>query len=85
MVMPQMNGVELYRQISDIRRLNVLYMSGYTDTGAIDRGALAVGTPLLQKPFTAAALNQKVREALSQLTGLSRGAGQVSNPSPPLE
>ena len=66
-VMPQMSGVELHRKITAMRgNFRVLYMSGYTETGIVDQGVLTPGTSFLQKPFTAAALDQKVREALSQ-------------------
>jgi len=80
MVMPQMSGAELHREVAALRQsIKVLYMSGYTESGILDRSALAPGTPFLQKPFTAAALRQKVRQALSQqgeLTQLPRFSGR---------
>jgi signal transduction histidine kinase/CheY-like chemotaxis protein len=64
-VMPRMNGTELARHVQIARPgMRVLYMSGYTDSGVIDQGMLAAGTPFIQKPFTSAMLNGKVREVL---------------------
>jgi len=39
-------------------------MSGYTDNAIVHRGGLAPGADFLQKPFTADALAQKVRDVL---------------------
>jgi two-component system, cell cycle sensor histidine kinase and response regulator CckA len=64
-VMPGTGGVELAKRLRQLRPgLKVLYMSGYTDNRVIGGWALEQGTPFLQKPFTAAALSQKLREAL---------------------
>ncbi|MEO8593458.1 MAG: ATP-binding protein [Candidatus Solibacter sp.] len=64
-VMPQVNGTELARQMQAARPdVRVLYMSGYTDSGVIDQGMLSADTPFIQKPFTAELLNRKIREVL---------------------
>jgi PAS domain S-box-containing protein len=65
-VMPGMNGPDLAaRMVSKRPGLKVLYASGYTDAtlhrDIVDRGAM-----LIQKPFTAAALTGKVRDALRE-------------------
>jgi hypothetical protein len=39
-------------------------MSGYTDNAIVQNGVLEAGTWFMQKPFTADALAQKVREIL---------------------
>jgi FixJ family two-component response regulator len=39
-------------------------MSGYTDSGAVEQVMLTDRSLFIQKPFTAAALSRKVREAL---------------------
>ena len=65
MVMPEMGGVELSRRLLQSRaQMRVLYMSGFPEDGAVDRGALDPGVPFLQKPFTARELFKKTREAL---------------------
>jgi signal transduction histidine kinase len=65
-VMPQMNGKELYLRISQIRPgIKVLYMSGYTDDVISEHGVLDEGVHYLPKPFTVGVLIEKVREALA--------------------
>jgi PAS domain S-box-containing protein len=64
-VMPQMSGPDLAREVrSSHPEIRVLFMSGYTDTAFALQGTLPVGTPFVQKPFTSADLQRKVREAL---------------------
>ncbi len=64
-VMPQMNGAELARRLSDTRPdLKVLCMSGYTDDEILRRLVLDSSLAFLQKPFTPASLTRKVREVL---------------------
>ncbi len=64
-VMPGMNGRVLAEQLS-MRQpgLNVLFMSGYTDSFIAGHGVLQKGTNLLHKPFTEEILIGKVREVL---------------------
>jgi PAS domain S-box-containing protein len=64
-VMPGMSGPELAAELVDERPdLRVLFTSGYTE-GALDgEGALREGQAFLAKPFTAAALAQKLRGLL---------------------
>ena len=66
-VMPKMSGRDLAeRLIAAHGETKVLYTSGYTDTAIVDRGVLQPGTEFLQKPFSFAALTQKVRHVLDQ-------------------
>ena len=59
-VMPAMSGVELVRETLIHRPgLHVLFMSGYTESGAFQRGMLAANTAFVQ-PFTSAALQRKI-------------------------
>ncbi len=54
-----MSGPDLTERLRSTRPgLAVLYMSGYTDDALGRHGALIPGTLLVQKPFTAANLNQ---------------------------
>jgi PAS domain S-box-containing protein len=64
-VMPGMNGRELARHLVERNpQIKVLYMSGYTEYTIGRHGVLEPGTYFLQKPFTPAALGNKVREIL---------------------
>jgi PAS domain S-box-containing protein len=64
-IMPGTSGRELARRITARHpRTRVLYMSGYTDNVLAQGGVLEEGLSFLQKPFTPAALSQKVRDVL---------------------
>ncbi len=64
-VMPGMNGHELYRKIVEIApRLKVLYVSGYPAGSGSLRDILEGGEHFLHKPFTTAQLLEKVRQAI---------------------
>lgn len=64
-VMPHMNGKELYRHIQTARPgIRVLFMSGYIDNVIAQHGALETGIHFLQKPFSVQVLTQKVRAVL---------------------
>jgi len=65
-VMPGMSGRELAARISARRQdIRILFMSGYTDNVITAGGMLEKGLAFLQKPFSPAALVQRVREVLS--------------------
>ena len=65
-VMPRMRGPELVRQMRQTNpRMRVVYISGYNEEGITGLGALDSATLFLQKPFTAEALADSVRAALS--------------------
>ena len=64
-VMPGLSGRELAEQLAlSHPKMKILYMSGYTDDTIIHHGLLGPGTVFLQKPFSPAALTQKLREVL---------------------
>jgi signal transduction histidine kinase/ActR/RegA family two-component response regulator len=64
-VMPEMNGVQLARQLREgLPRLRVLYLSGYTATIIDSRTDSGARDELLAKPFTRAELLRRVRRAL---------------------
>jgi CheY-like chemotaxis protein len=66
-VMPGMNGRELAERLGALRPgIRALFMSGYSDGSITDRGLLATGASLIQKPFSGDALKLAVRKALEQ-------------------
>jgi len=69
-MLPGMQGSELAQKMYDADgRLKVLYISGYTPDERVRQGAYPPGAGFLAKPFTLAALLEKVREALPQRLG----------------
>src|SRR5262249_32283655 len=57
-VLPQMSGFDLVREAQAIRPdIKVVYMSGYSDRRIRDAWEPDGTAPVLEKPFTAAALN----------------------------
>ncbi len=66
-MMPGSSGPTLFERLARHRPdLKVLYVSGYTDDTIVHQGQLGTGVEFLQKPFTADALNRKVREVLDR-------------------
>jgi len=64
-VMPQMSGPELARQVAELRpKTKVVYMSGYTDDALGHHGVLDPDVVLLTKPFTPESLMRSLRLAL---------------------
>jgi PAS domain S-box-containing protein len=64
-IMPGMNGLELYdRMRAVVPGLKVLFMSGYTDSTVMKRGAIRDGLPFLAKPFNTLDLSRKVESLL---------------------
>jgi hypothetical protein len=76
-VMPGASGKELASRLTMIRpEMIVLYMSGYTDSVVMKQGVEEGSVNFLAKPFTPAALGQKVREVLD----FKYGRANVSRP-----
>ena len=66
-VMPQMGGLELSRQLTALRpELKVLYVSGYSEDDMNEQGVLSPEVEFLEKPFTPQAITRKVREILME-------------------
>jgi two-component system cell cycle sensor histidine kinase/response regulator CckA len=62
-----MNGPQLAAQLTALRPgLRVLYASGYAADALGPMGLRARDVALIQKPFTPAALAQRVRQALDE-------------------
>ena len=66
-VMPEMSGYDLWEKLRlERQNLKCLYMSGYTDDIIARHGVIKDNShTFIQKPFSKAALAEKVREALS--------------------
>jgi len=73
-VMPEMTGPELARRLAERRPdTRVLFLSGYTSGVIADKGYVGGDEHFLQKPFTADALETKVREILEATTDQGPG------------
>jgi PAS domain S-box-containing protein len=76
-IMPKVSGRELAEQLIESRpSMKVLYMSGYTDNAVVNSGILKKEVAFIQKPFTPAALAEKVREVLEGDGSRTRKAGE---------
>jgi two-component system cell cycle sensor histidine kinase/response regulator CckA len=66
-VMPGVSGPDLFRSLADQNpALSVVYMSGYPEEAIERQAGLDRSRPFVQKPFTASALVEAVREALGR-------------------
>jgi signal transduction histidine kinase len=66
-VMPEMNGQELYERLAEQRPgLPALFISGYTRDVVIPYGASEAGPDFLQKPFTAELFIERIENALQK-------------------
>lgn len=64
-VMPDMNGVELFERLSATRPdLKVMYISGYTNKVSAHGGLLEEGVNFLPKPFTSKALLEHIQRLI---------------------
>jgi signal transduction histidine kinase/ActR/RegA family two-component response regulator len=80
-VMPGIHGKELYDQLAALQPgLQVLYMSGHTQSIIAHHGVLEPGACFIQKPFSVASLAGKVREALDR--NQESGVGSPGIPAP---
>jgi FixJ family two-component response regulator len=64
-ILPVMLGKEVAERVSEVAPdVRVLFVSGYAHPVLSSQGTLDDGVVLLEKPFTDAALLEKVREVL---------------------
>ncbi len=74
LIMPKRNGVELAEKMRAVRKdIRVLFMSGFTERFT-QLGGRVYGE-LIEKPFTRAALLEKVRASLHQGAGATASSG----------
>jgi PAS domain S-box-containing protein len=66
-IMPKMNGPELYESLSQtLPDLPVLYISGYTGEAIAEQASLDGDLDYLSKPFTVAEISARIREILDR-------------------
>ncbi|MDP8245935.1 MAG: PAS domain S-box protein [Candidatus Hinthialibacter antarcticus] len=66
-VMPQMNGTDLWEKVKIIRPdMKVLFMSGYTSNVIVHHGVLDESVLFIQKPFTRNDLIKSINSALGK-------------------
>lgn len=64
-MMPDMDGPELVRQLATVRPgTRTLFMSGYMDEALGEHGILPMHVNFIQKPFSPRAIAEKVRDIL---------------------
>jgi PAS domain S-box-containing protein len=64
-IMPRMNGVELYSQLQTLRPgMKALFMSGYAEDVVARKGVLPEGTEFIHKPFDMENLALRIRQTL---------------------
>ena len=81
MVMPGMSGPELAAQALVVRpSMKILYMSGYTEYAVVNQGVLERVQAFIWKPFSNAALAEKVRRVLDGCV-TADGDPQIPPPS----
>ncbi len=65
-IMPEMGGRELVEHLRPVSpHTKVIFCSGYTEDAIFHSGGLEAGVFFLQKPYTVAAVAQKVRDVLA--------------------
>ena len=63
--MPRMSGRELTDRLGRLRpEMNVIYMSGYTNSAIVHQGVLDDDSTFIQKPFAPEDLARVVRKVL---------------------
>lgn len=82
-VMPKVTGPELADRLTRTHKeTKVVFMSGYTNEAIGQYGIMHAGAPFVGKPFTAALLARKLREALDYRSPFRRPAAPVPTASP---
>ena len=68
-IMPDMNGIEMLSILRKKRpQLKAIFMSGYTNSMAVESAGMDASTVFLQKPFTFEDLAKKIRTSLDKPT-----------------
>jgi signal transduction histidine kinase/5S rRNA maturation endonuclease (ribonuclease M5) len=65
-IIPDMNGMQLYKKISEARpEIKSIFISGYTSNVIAHNGKLDEGINFIQKPFSISDFSRKVRDVLN--------------------
>lgn len=76
-VMPDMNGREVARRVSELTPTSrIPFMSGYTTNAIVHQAILDADVEYLQKPFTPESLARKIRKLLARTTGTTDTAAK---------
>ena len=76
-VMPEIGGRQLAEQARSLQpALSVLFMSGYTDDTILRHGVESLASHLIRKPFTPAALADRVRRVLDEASTGEQPSGR---------
>jgi CheY-like chemotaxis protein len=68
-IMPGMNGRQLYERVAELRPgIHALFMSGYTENIIAHHGILEEGIQFIPKPFTEVALSRKIHNVLNNVS-----------------
>ena len=82
-VMPDMNGSELYRRLKEsYPALKVLYTSGYTQNVIVHNGSLNEGVNFIQKPFAVHDFAGKVEEIIKSPEKIQSDPGREESELP---
>lgn len=82
-IMPKMSGMELAAHLKQLQpKTQILFMSGYTGDTLDNTGLPQSGVTLLEKPFTAAQLTQKIRQLLGSNPSRKQHHPAVDSVSP---
>jgi len=75
--MPRLGGPELAEKLKEKRsNLAVIFMSGYTETAALENAQIGSDAILLNKPFSTETLANRIAEMLAKIPAArSAGAG----------
>jgi two-component system, cell cycle sensor histidine kinase and response regulator CckA len=72
-VMPRMGGPELVAKLKQKREgFSVIFMSGYTEAGALENSSIGPDAVLLNKPFSTEVLARKISEVRQSGTELAQ-------------
>jgi CheY-like chemotaxis protein len=67
-VMPRLGGPELAQKLKEKRaNLPVIFMSGYTETAALENAQIGSDSILLNKPFSTETLANRIAEMLARI------------------